>query len=163
MKIKLFATGGTFEKVYHPITQTLSFEESHLLEIFTMGRSELDLTLEVLFLKDSLQMTDEDRALILEKCMNTDEEKIVITHGTDTMTKTAGVLAEKIKDKTIVLTGAMVPFGFRSSDAEFNLGSAMGFVQTLPHGVYIAMNGRVSPHDQVRKNLETGVFEIVKN
>ncbi len=161
MKIKLFATGGTFEKTYHPISQTLSFEESHLPEILSMGRSKLDVSLEVLLLKDSLEMTDEDRALILAKCQGAEEKHLVITHGTDTMVKTAAVLAEAIHDKTIVLTGAMVPFEFRSSDAEFNLGCAMGFVQTLPVGVYIAMNGRVSPHNKVRKNLETGVFEIL--
>ena len=161
MRIKLFATGGTFEKTYHPITQTLSFEKTHLPEILTTARTQLDVDIEVLFLKDSLFVTDEDRALILKKCMEASEEKIVITHGTDTMTKTAGVLAEKIQNKTIVLTGALVPYEFRSSDAEFNLGSAMAFVQALPPGIYITMNGRIALHNKVQKNLETGVFELI--
>lgn len=156
------ATGGTFEKTYDEINQVLGFKESHLPEILKSGRSEVPTTIEVLFLMDSLYMEDEHRSQVLEACKKAPEELIVITHGTDTMVKTATVLAEAMKDKTIVLTGAMVPYEFRNSDAYFNLGCALGFVQSLPHGIYIAMNSRVAPYNKIKKNLETGVFELLE-
>jgi L-asparaginase len=111
---------------------------------------------------DSLDMTETDRNLIAENCIKASEDKIVITHGTDTMANTAKVLAEKVKDKTIVLTGAMIPIKFGSSDGLFNLGSALAFVQTLSHGIYVSMNGRYFNWDNVRKNKQTGSFEEVK-
>ena len=110
---------------------------------------------------DSLEMTDEDRSLIAHQCTQCEEDKIVITHGTDTMSETARLLAEKIKNKTIVLTGAMIPIKFGSSDGLFNLGSALAFAQTLPSGVYVAMNGRYFNWNNVRKNKQTGIFEEI--
>jgi len=126
------------------------------------SRNTTDVTIRTLMMIDSLNMTDEDRELIVHQCRNTGENKIIITHGTDTMTITAKVLAEKIKDKTIVITGAMIPYKFGSSDGFFNLGSAMAFAQTLPAGIYIAMNGRAFNWDNVRKNKQTGQFEELK-
>jgi len=126
------------------------------------SRNATDVTVRTLMMIDSLNMTDEDRGLIAHQCRNAQENKIIITHGTDTMTVTAKVLAEKVKDKTIVITGAMVPYKFGSSDGFFNLGSALAFVQTLPAGVYVAMNGRVFNWDNVRKNKQTGQFEELK-
>ena len=111
---------------------------------------------------DSLEMTDHDRELIAHQCNQCEENKIVITHGTDTIAETARLLADKVKTKTIVLTGAMIPIKFGSSDGLFNLGSALAFAQTLPAGVYVAMNGRYFTWDNVRKNKQTGVFEEIK-
>lgn len=132
MKIKIFVTGGTFDKEYNEINGQLFFRNSHLAETLELGRSRLDTDLEIIMMIDSLDMTDEDRKLILEKCKNTPEDRIVITHGTDTMIETAKVLASEIKDKTIVLTGAMIPYKFGNSDGPFNLGTALAFVQLLP-------------------------------
>jgi L-asparaginase len=111
---------------------------------------------------DSLEMTDDDRELIAEHCTKSPEDKIIITHGTDTMAETAQLLSQRITHKTIVITGAMVPYKFGSSDGLFNLGSALAFVQTLPHGVYVAMNGRYFNANNVRKNKLTGEFEEVQ-
>jgi L-asparaginase len=156
--IRLFITGGTFDKEYDELTGQLFFKESHLPEMLKLGRSNLALEISTLMMIDSLQMTDADRNLILEHCRSAPESRIVITHGTDTMATTARVLAP-IQDKTIVLTGAMVPYKFGSSDGLFNLGSALAFAQTLTPGVYVAMNGRYFRWDSVRKNRQTGIFE----
>lgn len=157
--IRIFVTGGTFDKEYNELTGELFFKETHLPEMLQRGRCDLEVTVRTLMMIDSLHMTDEDRELIVHQCRNAEAERIVITHGTDTMTVTARVLAEKIKDKTIVLTGAMIPYKFGSSDGFFNLGSALAFVQSLPRGVYVAMNGRYFLWNNVRKNRTTGMFE----
>lgn len=159
MSIRIFVTGGTFDKEYNELTGELFFKETHLPEMLTRSRSTLDVTVRTLMMIDSLQMTAEDRELIVHQCRSAQEDRIIITHGTDTMTVTARVLAEKITGKTIVLTGAMIPYKFGSSDGFFNLGSALAFAQTLPHGVYVAMNGRPFNWDNVRKNKLTGQFE----
>ena len=159
MKIKIFVTGGTFDKEYNDSDGQLFFKNTHLPEILELGSSRVEVDIETLTLIDSLDMTQDDREKIAQKCLETEEDKIVITHGTDTMVETAKVLAEKIEDKTIVLTGAMVPYVFRSSDGVFNLGAALAFTQTLPTGVYIAMNGKYFNWDNVRKNKEIGEFE----
>ena len=129
---------------------------------FSKGRCRMEVDVKTLMMIDSLDMTDHDRALIAEQCIQSEEKQIIITHGTDTMADTARYLADKIKDKTVVLTGAMIPYKFGSSDGLFNLGSAMAFVQTLPLGVYVAMNGKYFNWDNVRKNRETGRFEELK-
>jgi len=159
MIIKIFVTGGTFDKEYNELNGELFFKETHLYEMLKLGRCRLEFDITTLMMIDSLDMTDSDRDIILENCISAKEKKIVITHGTDTMVETARVIAGSVKDKTIVLTGAMIPYKFGSSDGLFNLGSALAFVQTLPHGVYIAMNGKYFNWDNVRKNKMTGVFE----
>ena len=162
--VRLFVTGGTFDKDYNELDGTLFFEDTHLPEMLRLGRCRLELSIRTLMMIDSLDMTDADRALIVEQCRTAAERRIVITHGTDTMVETARALAAAFPrdgHKTIVLTGAMVPYAFGSSDGLFNLGSALSFVQVLPPGVYIAMNGRCFPSDRVHKNRETGVFEEV--
>lgn len=161
MPIRIIVTGGTFDKEYNEIAGTLYFRNTHLPEMLQLGRSKVSVTIEKLMLIDSLEMTDEDRKRLTESCQRSDEKQIVITHGTDTMEVTARVLAEKTKDRTIVLTGAMIPYKFGSSDGLFNLGSALAFIQTLPAGVYIAMNGRYFHWNNVRKNKETGEFEEI--
>jgi len=162
MKIKIFLTGGTFDKEYNELNGSLFFKDSHLQEMLALGRSRVSVDLRTLMMIDSLDMTDNDREIIAQNCIKTDETKIIITHGTDSMVETAKVLNEKVKDKTIVLTGAMIPYKFGSSDGLFNLGSAIAFVQTLPAGVYIAMNGRYFKWDNVRKNKQIGEFEEIK-
>jgi L-asparaginase len=157
--IRIFITGGTFDKEYNELTGELFFKETHLPEMLQRSRSTLDVTVRTLMMIDSLHMTDEDRELIAQQCRSAMENKLVITHGTDTMAVTAKVLAEKVPGKTIVLTGAMIPYKFGSSDGFFNLGSALAFAQTLPAGVYVAMNGRNFTWDNVRKNRQTGQFE----
>jgi L-asparaginase len=159
MAIRVFITGGTFDKTYDEISGKLLFEDTHIHEMLQLGRCRLDLAVRTLMMVDSLEMTDADRQLVLENCRSAAEERIVVTHGTDTMTATARVLGEARLPKTIVLTGAMVPYAFGSSDGLFNLGSALSFVQALPHGVYVAMNGRCFPWDDVEKNRELGIFE----
>ncbi len=159
MAIRIFITGGTFDKEYDEITGTLFFKETHLPEMLKLGRCRLDVDIRTLMMIDSLQMTPTDRELIAEHCVRCEHDRIIITHGTDTMVDTAAVLAAKQIDKTIVLTGAMIPYKFGSSDGLFNLGSAMAFVQTLAPGVYIAMNGRWFNWDNVWKNKQTGIFE----
>tara|TARA_B100000408_G_scaffold87367_1_gene66917 strand:- start:23 stop:508 length:486 start_codon:yes stop_codon:yes gene_type:complete len=161
MAIRIFITGGTFDKEYNEITGTLYFKDTHMREILDLGRSKLDVSIRTLMMIDSLDMTDSDRNLILENCVSTKGDQIIITHGTDTMTDTAKLLATGNLEKTIVLTGAMIPFKFGTSDGLFNLGSALGFVQSLPHGVYIAMNGQCFDYDKVKKNKGTGVFEVL--
>jgi L-asparaginase len=159
MAIRLFITGGTFDKTYDEITGRLIFQDTHVQEMLQLGRCRLDVSVRTLMMVDSLEMTDRDRQLVLENCRSAAEERIVVTHGTDTMTDTARVLGEASLPKTVVLTGAMVPYAFGSSDGLFNLGSALSFVQALPHGVYVAMNGRCFPWDDVVKNRQLGVFE----
>jgi L-asparaginase len=159
--ICIFVTGGTFDKEYNELTGQLFFQKTHIHDLLKLGRSRLSTRICELMLKDSLEMTDEDRELILRNCKECAESKIVITHGTDTMTTTAAVLANGIKDKTIVITGAMIPYKFGSSDGLFNLGSALAFAQSLPVGVYVAMNGRYFEWNKVRKNRESGFFEEI--
>src|SRR5579864_5516367 len=158
-RIRILITGGTFDKEYDELTGQLYFQDSHLPEMIRLGRANLKLEIRTLMMIDSLEMTAADRDIILEQCQKAPEDRIVITHGTDTMAETARMLAASIHDKTIVLTGAMVPYKFGSSDGLFNLGSALAFAQTLPAGVYIAMNGRYFPADRVHKNRQTGMFE----
>src|SRR5579864_2565974 len=158
-RIRILITGGTFDKEYDELTGQLYFKDSHLPEMLKLGRCNLKLEVRTLMMIDSLDMSDADRNIILEQCRNAPENRIVITHGTDTMIATARALAASIPDKTIVLTGAMVPYKFGSSDGLFNLGSALAFAQTLPAGVYIAMNGRCFPANGVHKNRQTGMFE----
>lgn len=162
MAIKILVTGGTFDKEYDEINGQLYFKDTHLPELLKMGRSNLNVQVRTLMMVDSLEMTDADRELIVSHCKQCNEEKIVITHGTDTMELTARKLGEVALDKTIVLTGAMIPIKFGSSDGLFNLGSAMAFVQSLPKGVYVAMNGRYFMWNNVRKNKGTGTFEEIK-
>lgn len=159
MKIKLLITGGTIDKIYDQLTGQLVFKHTHIVDMLNRSRSMNDTTSEVLFLKDSLEVTNEDRQLILSKCLESDESNIVITHGTDTMVETAQFLGKAIKDKTIVLFGAMTPYSVNQSDALFNLGFASSSVQTLANGVYIAMNGQVFDFDKVAKNKALGIFE----
>ncbi len=162
MKIKIFITGGTFDKEYNELEGTLFFKETHVHEMLKLARSKLKTNISTLMMIDSLDMTDTDRKIILERCKKTKEDKILITHGTDTMIETAKVLASSIKNKTIVLTGAMIPYKFGSSDGLFNLGSSLAFVQTLPQGVYISMNGKYFRWDNIRKNKQTGMFEEIE-
>ena len=157
--IRIFVTGGTFDKEYNELNGELFFKDTHVVEMLRLGRCRLEVAVETLLMIDSLLMTDADRQMILQKCAVARERHIVITHGTDSMPETAVVLGKSLKDKTIVLTGAMIPYTFGSSDGIFNLGTALAFVQTLPPGVYVAMNGKYFPWDSVRKNKELGVFE----
>ena len=164
MSIRIFVTGGTFDKRYNELTGALAFGDTHLPEMLRLGRSRVDVAVTTLMMIDSLDMTAGDRARIVQQCRATAEPRIVVTHGTDTMVETASALATAVPPlgtKTIVLTGAMVPYAFGSSDGLFNLGSALSFVQALPPGVYLAMNGRCFTWDGVRKNRETGVFEAL--
>ena len=161
MPVRILVTGGTFDKEYNEITGELYFEDTHMREILELGRSKLEVKIQTLMLIDSLDMTDEDRATILDNCKQVDEDQIVITHGTDTMTQTAKILAEGWLDKTIVLTGAMIPYKFGSSDGLFNFGGALAFAQALPRGVYVAMNGRCFDWNNVEKNKKTGTFEDI--
>ncbi|MDP3953915.1 MAG: asparaginase domain-containing protein [bacterium] len=162
MSIRIFLTGGTFDKEYNELTGELFFKDTHLPEMLNLGRSRVKVDTRTIMMVDSLDMTEKDREIIADNCIKTKEDKIIITHGTDTMVETAKVLAEKIQDKTIVLTGAMVPYKFGSSDGLFNLGSSLAFVQTLPAGVYISMNGRYFNWDNCRKNKQIGEFEEIK-
>jgi L-asparaginase len=160
MPIRIFITGGTFDKEYNELDGKLFFKDTHLPEMLKLGRCKVPVEIRTLMLVDSLEMTNADRQIILEQCQSCKESRIVVTHGTDTMEETAKVLGTIIKDKTIVLTGAMVPYKFGSSDGLFNLGSALAFAQTLPPGVYVVMNGRCFTWDNVKKNQNTGEFEI---
>jgi len=157
--IAILVTGGTFDKQYNELAGTLTFKETHVPEMLRLGRCRVDVAVRQLMMIDSLEMTDADRRSIADACLASAESRIVVTHGTDTMVDTARTLAKVMEGKTIVLTGAMVPYAFGSSDGLFNLGSALSFAQALPAGVYIAMNGRAFRWDDVRKNRETGVFE----
>lgn len=162
MTIRILVTGGTFDKEYNELNGTLFFKDTHLPEMLRLGRCKLEVDIRTLMLVDSLDMSEQDRRLIIDHCSRVKEDRIVITHGTDTMDQTARDLGQAGLPKTIVLTGAMVPYKFGSSDGLFNLGSALAFVQTLPHGVYVAMNGRYFHWNHVRKNRSTGEFEEIQ-
>jgi len=161
MPIRIYVTGGTFDKEYNELNGELFFKDSHVGEMLTLGRCRLDAQVRTLMMVDSLTMDEDDREVILKNCQKCPDDAIVITHGTDTMEVTARALGEAGIPKTIVLTGAMVPYTFGSSDGLFNLGSALAFAQCLPHGVYVAMNGRVFTWDNVHKNRQTGTFEEI--
>jgi len=187
--IRIFVTGGTFDKRYDELRGALTFGDTHLPEMLRLGRSRVEVDVRTLMMIDSLDMSDANRASIVAACRDAKELRILITHGTDTMVETARALGESIGSgtarerdatsgaeqtraasdgpgmsgahKTIVLTGAMVPYAFGSSDGLFNLGSALSFVQVLPPGVYVAMNGRCFFWDKVRKNRQSGFFEAI--
>jgi L-asparaginase len=161
MAIRILVTGGTFDKEYNEHTGQLYFKDTHLAEMLRLGRSRVEVTIRTVMMVDSLEITDADRALIVQNCLQAAEDRIVITHGTDTMAETAAAIARAVAGKTVVLTGAMIPYAFGSSDGLFNLGSALSFVQVLSPGVYIAMNGKCFPWDSVRKNRERGEFEEI--
>ena len=159
--IRIFVTGGTFDKTYDEIEGRLTFTDTHLNEMLQLGRSQVDVSVRTLMMIDSMAMTAEDRAIIVRNCLTCEESHIVVTHGTDTIVETAAAIAAGVPGKTIVLTGAMVPYAFGSSDGLFNLGSPLSFAQVLPPGVYVAMNGRHFIWNKVRKNRDTGVFEEI--
>ena len=162
MFIRIFVTGGTFDKEYDELTGRLFFRETHVPEMLRLGRSRVAVHIETVMMVDSLELDDRGRAAIVASCASCAEKRILITHGTDTMVETARALAAAgLEDRTIVLTGAMVPYAFGSSDGLFNLGSALSFVQVLPAGVYVAMNGQHFTWARVRKNRESGVFEAI--
>ena len=161
MSVRILVTGGTFDKEYDMIDGDLHFTETHIPGILELGRCTVDYNIRTLMMVDSLEMNDADRAIIKRNCEMAEEDNILITHGTDTITETGRFLAEAKLDKTIVLTGAMVPYAFGASDALFNLCSAFAFVQALPKGVYIVMNGKCHFWDKVRKNKKTGFFEEI--
>ena len=162
MKTRILVTGGTFDKRYDELTGRLYFKDTHVPEMLRRGRCRLDVEVETVTMIDSLDLDDAGRATIVARCRASKEKAIVITHGTDTMVDTARVLAAAaLQDRTIVLTGAMIPFAFGSSDGLFNLGSALSFAQVLAPGVYVAMNGQWFPWDGVRKNKQSGVFEAI--
>ena len=162
MAIRILVTGGTFDKEYDELTGRLFFKDTHIQEMLRLGRCRVSVTVETVMMIDSLDMTAADRETIARRCREVAEKWIVVTHGTDTMVETAEVLAAAATGKAIVLTGAMVPWAFGSSDGLFNLGSALSFVQLLPAGVYIAMNGRCFDWHDVRKDRAGGVFENVR-
>ncbi len=161
-EIKIFVTGGTFDKEYDELTGELFFKETHVFEMLKLGRCRTKTSVETLMMTDSLDMSQNHIDYVLNRCQNENHERIVITHGTDRMADTAVILGQNITDKTIVLTGAMIPYTFGSSDGLFNLGSAISYVKLLPHGVYVTMNGHYFPWDNVRKNREIGVFEPLR-
>jgi L-asparaginase len=157
--VRIFITGGTFDKQYNELDGRLSFKDSHVPEMLRLGRCKVEIDIRTLMMVDSLDMTAEDQEIIRENCQKCPTDRIVVTHGTDAMEVTAQVLGRSILDKTVVLTGAMVPYTFGSSDGLFNLGAALALAQTLPYGVYVTMNGRVFSWDKVTKNKSTGEFE----
>jgi L-asparaginase len=158
MKIRLLITGGTFDKLYDPLKGELTFKETHLPQILKQIRTTVPVELEINQLKDSLDMGEKCRQNILDACIKTGENHILITHGTDTMEQTAQVLGSAKLDKTIVLTGAMVPYSVTGSDSLFNLGFAFCAVQLKKPGVYIAMNGRIFEWNNVKKDRKHGIF-----
>jgi L-asparaginase len=159
--VRILVTGGTFDKEYNELTGQLYFLNTHVPEMLRRGRCRVDVAIETVMMMDSLDMDDAHRSLVVERCVMAAESRLVVTHGTDTMVETAAALARAAAGKTIVMTGAMVPYAFGSSDGLFNLGSALAFAQVLPAGVYVAMNGQVFPWDRVRKNRDTGTFEAI--
>jgi len=160
--IRILVTGGTFDKEYDEVRGRLFFKDTHVQEMLDKGRSRVPVSIRTLMMIDSLEMTDADRALVVEQCRQSEVDRIVVTHGTDTMVETGrAIAAAGLAGKTVVLTGAMIPYAFGSSDGLFNLGSALSFAQVLPAGVYVAMNGQCFPWDQVRKNRDTATFERV--
>jgi len=161
MSLRIVATGGTFDKHYNELNGVLGFGASHLPAVIQRTRMTVPVALDVLPLLDSLDMQDADRQRVLAACQAAPEPAIVIIHGTDTMRETAAVLGAAALGKTIVLTGAMIPYEIANSDALFNLGVAVGVAQTLPAGVYVAMNGQVFAWDNVQKNRAAGVFQTL--
>lgn len=162
--IQIFTTGGTFDKEYNYISGELIFIDTHIPEMLKRARCGLDVRVEKLMMIDSLEMTAKDRDFISSKCCASNQDRIVITHGTDTMVETATRLSREnlLKNKTIVITGAMIPYSLGvSSDGFFNLGSALAFVQVLDSGIYVVMNGRYFDWDNVQKNYNTGFFEQI--
>ena len=160
--IRILVTGGTFDKEYDEVRGRLYFKDTHVQEMLAKGRSRVPVSIGTLMMIDSLDMTEADRALVVERCRQCEEDRLVVTHGTDTMVETAkAIAAAGLSAKTVVLTGAMIPYAFGSSDGLFNLGSALSFAQVLPPGVYLAMNGQHFRWDEVRKNRDTAVFERV--
>jgi L-asparaginase len=158
--IQILITGGTFDKSYNHLKGDLYFKKTHIPEMLERSKSRLNVNVKTLMMIDSLEMTQKDIQLIINECINSKSKRIIITHGTDTMVRTATKIAKEVKGKTIVLTGAMIPYAFgSSSDGFFNLGSALSFVQVLKKGVYVAMNGQYFKHDNVKKNIEKGFFE----
>ena len=158
--IQILITGGTFDKSYNHVKGDLYFKKTHIPEMLERSKSRLNVNVKTLMMIDSLEMTQKDIQIIINECINSKSKRIIITHGTDTMVRTASKIAKEVKDKTIVLTGAMIPYAFgSSSDGFFNLGSALSFVQVLKKGVYVAMNGQYFKHDNVKKNIEKGFFE----
>lgn len=162
MTIKILTTGGTIDKSYNMSNGELYFTDSHIPEMLQQARYTGAYELESLMLKDSLEMSESDRVVILDACQSTNYDRIMITHGTDTMVETARYLAKSLEQKTVVLTGAMIPYVFSNSDALFNLGSALSATQVLFPGIYIAMNGQVFKSDNVVKNRQLGIFEALK-
>lgn len=160
-EIKIFVTGGTFDKEYNEINGQLYFKNTHLYEMLEMARCKLDLNIETLMMRDSIDVSESNRQYIVHRCRDESHNRIMISHGTDKMVETARAIAELVTDKTIVLTGAMIPYKFGSSDGLFNLGSALSYAQTLPSGVYIAMNGNYFHWDNVKKNKKLGIFETI--
>lgn len=159
--IRILVTGGTLDKEYNQLDGELVFTKTHIADILTQAKCTAQVEIETVMLKDSLHMDSSDRVKIMERAAACTEDKVIITHGTDTMPETAGVIGRNIKDKTIVLLGAMVPYSFVNSDAMFNLGCAFSAVQLLPHGSYITMNGKIFTWDNVRKNRQKGEFEVL--
>ena len=160
--IRILVTGGTFDKEYDELRGRLFFKDTHVQEMLAKGRSRVPVSIRTLMMIDSLDMTEADRALVVDQCRKCEEDRLVVTHGTDTMVDTArAIAAAGLATKTVVLTGAMIPYAFGSSDGLFNLGSALSFAQVLPPGVYVAMNGQHFRWDEVRKNRDTAVFERV--
>lgn len=160
-EIRILATGGTFDKEYNELNGSLFFKDTHLHGMLAKGRCTLNVNIRTLMMIDSLEMTESDREVILHSCLRTEVSKIIITHGTDTMIDTAKMLAQKVNNKTIVITGALIPYAFGSSDGFFNLGCALAFVQSLDKGTYVCMNGRVFDPFEVTKNYDTGFFEQI--
>jgi L-asparaginase len=160
MSVRIIITGGTFDKHYDELKGVLTFRDSHLPEILEQVRVTVPVSLEINQLIDSLEMRDENRKLISDAVRKASERHILITHGTDKMVETARCLGPLGLEKTIVLTGAMIPYAFKGSDALFNFGCAFSAVQLLPSGVYIVMNGQTFAWDRVRKNYDRGVFEV---
>ena len=157
LKIKIFSVGGTIDKIYFDAKSTYEVGPPNISTVLSELSLNIDYSVSSLFQKDSLEMTDADREIIFNHVRDAEEDLIIITHGTDTMVDTAKVLSE-IKDKTIVLTGALEPALFKTSDAIFNIGCAIAAIQSLPANVYIAMNGQIFLHDNVVKDLENNRF-----
>jgi L-asparaginase len=157
--IRVLVTGGTFDKEYDELAGRLYFKQTHLPEMLKLARCRLDVRVETLLMIDSLEMSDDQRAEVVERCRSCPERRVVITHGTDTMADTARAVERAGLGKTVILTGAMIPYAFGSSDGLFNLGGALALASVLPPGVHVAMNGQVFAASRVRKNRETGVFE----
>ena len=160
MNIKVFTCGGTFEKVYNPISGELNFQDSCIPNILKRSRITAKVDFEELFFKDSLDMDNDDRLAIAHKIKIEPIKNIVVIHGTDTMVQTAQTIKEHAsQDKVVVMTGAMLPFSIKQSDAMFNFGGAFIAAQTSEPGIWISMNGHIFRSDDVEKNKMKGIFE----